>query len=99
MTNKVSRDKLNELLSLHKSQKTQQSLGIPAVVAEHMTKESLEVLEAFGMDVPHLLNQYCCSVEDALIDSVNRATKLQERLLVLSDENQQLKELKSGSSN
>lgn len=51
------------------------------------------------MDAPHLLNQYCCSVEDALIESVNRATKLQERLLVLSDENQKLKELKSGSSN
>lgn len=53
MTNKVIRDKLNELLSLHKSQKTQQSHGIPAVVAEHMTKESLEVLEHLEW-MPHI---------------------------------------------
>ena len=95
----VSKDKLNELLNASAGIRKRQLHNIPASVAEHMTEESLEVLESFGLDAPHLLNQYACSVEDALIDSVNRAAKLQEALLVLSDEVTRLRELTSDLSN
>lgn len=92
MTAPVSKERLNELLKANATVKQKQKHNVPATVAEHMSKESLEVLEAFGLDAPHLLNEYCCAVEDALIESVNKAAKLQDRLLVLSDEIKRLKE-------
>ena len=36
---------------------------------------SQEVLEYFGLEAPHLLNKYVCSVEDALIEMVERLQK------------------------
>lgn len=50
-----------------------------------LSDTSLEVLEHFGLEAPALLNQYSCAVEDALIEQVARANKLQEEVKQLQD--------------
>ena len=39
---------------------------------------SLEILEHFGAEAPALLNQYCCAVEDKLIDALKEIKRLQQ---------------------
>ena len=51
-----------------------------------ISQESLEVLQHFGAEAPYLLNQYACAVEDALIEQVRRAQKLEAELAVLKGE-------------
>ena len=41
-----------------------------------ISDESLEVLEHFGAEAPVLLNKYCCSVEDALIEQTEKVKYL-----------------------
>ena len=52
----------------------QQAQPAPASDAylSQISDASLEVLEHFGAEAPALLNQYACSVEDALIEQVQR---------------------------
>ena len=50
-----------------------------------ISDQSLEVLEHFGAEAPHLLNQYACAVEDALIEQVQR-TQSQNLLLEAAGE-------------
>ena len=54
---------------------------IPTVIPEvinrsDITPASLEVLQHFGMDAPNLLNNYCCALEDSLIQTVQRCSQL-----------------------
>lgn len=51
-----------------------------------ISDESLEVLQHFGEEAPHLLNQYSCAVEDALIEQVKRNQELQTELAALKGE-------------
>lgn len=44
----------------------------PEVSWDSFSPESQEVLEYFGIEAPHLLNKYCCSVEDALLETIDR---------------------------
>ena len=57
-----------------------QILKIPPQVAEFFSPESLEVLEHFGLEAPALLNQYCCTLEDVLIETVGEREDLKEKL-------------------
>lgn len=51
-----------------------------------ISDESLEVLQHFGVEAPHLLNKYSCAVEDALIEQVKRNQELQAELAALKGE-------------
>ena len=42
------------------------------ITTADLTEDSKEVLEHFGLDSPHLLNQYSCALEDALIQVLNK---------------------------
>ena len=64
-------------MSVHSSQEFHNLLSaknkehqIPNHVKEHFSDLSLEVLEHFGFDAPQLLNEYCCALEDALLDQI-----------------------------
>ena len=41
---------------------------------------SMDVLENFGIDAPALLNQYCCALEDALIQVNDERTYLRQHV-------------------
>ena len=53
---------------------------------------SQQVLDRFGPDAPAVLNQYCCILEDALLAQQARLSNLQERLEMLEQENQRLRQ-------
>ncbi|QNI54192.1 hypothetical protein SynBIOSE41_01678 [Synechococcus sp. BIOS-E4-1] len=40
----------------------------------------MDVLENFGIDGPALLNQYCCALEDALIQVNDERTYLRQHV-------------------
>lgn len=58
---------------------------IPVVVAEWMSDDSLDVMRHFGIEAPDLLNKYCNSLEDSLIDCVNTIKELEKRLRKYED--------------
>ena len=60
--------------------KAKGSHKLPRSVRKHFSDESLEVLEHFGMNTPHILNEYCCTLEDALIESLSKIRDLQAQL-------------------
>lgn len=56
----------------------------PEITWDSFSPESQEVLAHFGLEAPHKLNVYVCSVEDALIETVGK----------LKDAHDTIKELK-----
>lgn len=50
------------------------------IETKDLSPETIEVLEHFGPDAPHLLNQYCIALEDALLEQVNRVQQLKAQL-------------------
>lgn len=73
-----------------KTQKTK----VPSVIKrESFTPESIEIIEHFGLDCPHLLNQYCLALEDGLIEQVARAQQLTAALVRCNDEISRLRSL------
>lgn len=61
-----------------------------AIKLSELSTDTLEVLDHFGPEAPHLLNQYCIKLEDALIEVVNKhkeQSKELERLRKLLDDN------------
>ena len=52
----------------------------------NISDESLEVLEHFGAEAPHLLNTYACAVEDALIEQVQRGQSMSLMLEAAGEE-------------
>lgn len=62
-----------------------QNLELPESIAlTDFTAESLDILEHFGLNAPHLLNQYAIAMEDALIEQVRH-------LLLIKEQNNQLR--------
>ena len=57
---------------LQETQPSSQPQDLSDGYLSQISDESLEVLEHFGAEAPHLLNQYACAVEDALIEQVQR---------------------------
>ena len=51
-----------------------------------LSEDSIEVIEHFGPEAPSLLNKYCCAVEDALIEQVNRANDLSKKVAELEEQ-------------
>lgn len=56
-----------------------------AILLSELSTETLEVLEHFGIEAPHLLNQYCIKVEDALITVCNKCELAQQEITYLKD--------------
>ena len=57
--------------------------SIPAVVAEFLSDESLEITQHFGLEAPKLLNDYSNALEDALIEQVKLVQDLRAELEAL----------------
>ncbi len=55
-------------------------------------QHTCDVLEAFGLDAPGLLNDYACSLEDALIEQVERKETLLSAYIRLKGRYQELRE-------
>ena len=51
---------------------------IEVIKVSELSEESQAVLAEFGPEAPRLLNDYCCSVEDALIEQVARADEMKQ---------------------
>ena len=78
------------MASKPKAQKTE----VPSVIKrEDLTPETIEILSHFGLNCPHLLNEYCICLEDALIEQVTRAQQLTEGLVRANDEISRLRVL------
>ena len=67
-------------------EKQQDKSSIPAPVAGFFTDESLEILQHFGLDAPHLLNHYANVIEDALIEQCQVMQILHKRIQELKAE-------------
>jgi len=50
------------------------------IVTAELTEATQDVLLSFGLDAAGILNEYCCHVEDALIEQVRRNNELKEKL-------------------
>ena len=53
---------------------------IPAIIAEFLSDESLEIVQHFGLEAPKLLNDYSNALEDALIEQVKLVKQLRAEL-------------------
>ena len=93
MPGKNIRKAFEESLEQQYVQKQIQSDKIPEIFMKLLSQESFEVMEHFGMDTPRLLNQYCCAVEDALVEQMKKAIDYKEKCIALSDEVKRLKDL------
>jgi hypothetical protein len=56
---------------------------IPAIIAEFLSDESLEIVQHFGLEAPRLLNNYSNALEDALIEQVSIVKELRAELTEL----------------
>ena len=56
---------------------------IPAIMAEFLSDESLEIVQHFGLEAPKLLNDYSNALEDALIKQVSTIKELRAELAEL----------------
>lgn len=71
-----------------------QRIEVPAVIKrKDLTPESIEILSYFGLNSPHLLNEYCICLEDALIEQIARAQQLTAGLVRANDEISRLRSL------
>ncbi|MGB5134449.1 MAG: hypothetical protein WBN89_04670 [Prochlorococcaceae cyanobacterium] len=55
-----------------------------------ISKESLEVLQHFGPEAPHKLNTFACSLEDALLETLQQQTLLRRQVQHLEAERRAL---------
>ena len=56
------------------------STPLPEGLDQFFDELSMDVLENFGIDGPALLNQYCCALEDALIQVNDERTYLRQHV-------------------
>ena len=66
---------------------------MPEALKEVMPDESLEIIKHFGINAPHLLNDYCINLEDALIEQARTGADYREKCIAMSDEIIRLREL------
>lgn len=67
---------------------TSQEITTQQLLANGVSPESLEVIDHFGADAPAVLNNYACTVEDALISRYQQLTEAVELLEELAKEHQ-----------
>ncbi len=87
---KARTKKIDDFLNSVKERSEQRQAereGKHEVTWESFSPESQEVLQYFGIDAPHVLNEYCCKVEDALFEIVERLKDAQD---TIADLHQQL---------
>lgn len=58
-----------------------------------LSDDSIEVIEHFGAEAPHLLNQYSCALEDALMELVAKCKEKDARIEELEDSDLSMKEM------
>ena len=87
------RKTFEELIEQQYVRKQIQSDQTPEIFRKLMSQESFEVMEHFGMDTPRLLNNYCCAIEDALVEQMKKAIEYREKCVALSEEVARPKEL------
>jgi hypothetical protein len=68
------------------SSQTSQEITTQQLLANGVSPESLEVIDHFGADAPAVLNNYACTVEDALIARYEQLTEAVNLLQELSQE-------------
>jgi len=56
---------------------------IPAIMAEFLSDESLEIVQHFGLEAPKLLNDYSNALEDTLINQVEIIKQLRAEIAEL----------------
>ena len=67
---------------------------VPEVInRSEFSDYSIEILEHFGIDAPSHLNTYCCALEDALVESIQKQSDYRQVCLLLKDEIERLREL------
>ena len=68
---------------------------IPETISfDDIPAESVDVYKSFGLNAPALLNDYACSLEDALIEQVNKTFQTGEKLKVAFDKINRLEAFK-----
>lgn len=67
---------------------TSQEITTQQLLANGVSPQSLEVIDHFGADAPAVLNEYACSVEDALIARYEQLTEAVQLLEELAQEHQ-----------
>ena len=70
------------------SSQTSQEITTQQLLANGVSPESLEVIDHFGADAPAVLNNYACTVEDALIARYEQLAEAVNLLQELSQEHQ-----------
>ena len=70
------------------SSPTSQEITTQQLLANGVSPESLEILDHFGADAPAVLNNYACTVEDALIARYEQLTESVALLQELAQEHQ-----------
>lgn len=70
------------------SSQTSQEITRDQLLANGVSPQSLEVLDHFGADAPAVLNEYACTVEDALIARYEQLTEAVALLQELAQEHQ-----------
>lgn len=67
---------------------TSQEITTQQLLANGVSPQSLEVIDHFGADAPAVLNDYACTVEDALIARYEQLTEAVQLLEELAQEHQ-----------
>jgi len=75
-------------IQAYQQQTSRQQAPARDAYLSQISDESLEVLEHFGAEAPHLLNNYACAVEDALIEQVQRGQSMTLMLNAAGEERQ-----------
>lgn len=70
------------------SSQTSQEITTQQLLANGVSPQSLEVIDHFGADAPAVLNEYACTVEDALIARYEQLTEAVQLLEELAQEHQ-----------
>jgi len=70
------------------SSQTSQEITAQQLLANGVSPESIEVIDHFGADAPAVLNNYACTVEDALIARYEQLTEAVNLLQELAQEHQ-----------
>lgn len=68
------------------SSQTSQEISQQQLLANGVSPESLEVINHFGADVPAILNEYACQLEDSLIQTNQQLVEAVNLLQELSNE-------------
>ena len=65
----------------------------PDGMQQDMSKRSVEIMSQFRPEIPVRLNDYCCFLEDACINSTRTVKDIKEMNQLLLDEEARLREL------